>query len=89
MTQEVIELGDRVVCDDCDEDFTTRKDKGGILFQSKAICPVCAPTWEENAREYGEESFIRGRCPDGIAFADWVRDDLRQGKPGRITIITS
>jgi hypothetical protein len=69
-----IPLGKSVFCDSCGEDYTTSPAKGGILFESKAICPTCAPAWEKGAKKYGEEQFIRGRCPEGKSFADWVRD---------------
>jgi hypothetical protein len=72
-----IDPGNRVVCDDCNEDYTDSQETGGILFQSKAICPKCAPKWESTAKGYGEERFIKARCPEGKAFADWVREDLR------------
>ncbi|MEE9223076.1 MAG: hypothetical protein V3V40_06425 [Nitrosomonadaceae bacterium] len=72
-----IDPGNNVFCDDCSGDFTDSKESGGILFQSKAICPTCQPKWEKSAAEYGEENFIRGRCPEGMAFADWVRNQLR------------
>ena len=71
------EPGRIVVCDDCTNDYTDRDDEGGILFQSKAICPACAPYWLQGAATYGETHFVRGRCPPGKSFADWVRDDLR------------
>lgn len=72
-----IDVGDKVYCDDCSGDFTNSHSRGGLLFQSKAICPACAPKWDANAKKYGEESFIRARCPEGKAFAQWVREDLR------------
>jgi len=72
-----IDIGDRVVCDDCNKDYTDRQESGGILFQSKAICPNCTPKWKLSAEEYGEEHFIRAVCPPGKSFADWVREDLR------------
>ena len=68
-----VPVGDTVLCDDCDTEYTTSAKSGGILFQSKALGPCCAAKWEDSARRYGEEHFIRGRCPEGISFADWVR----------------
>jgi hypothetical protein len=78
-----IEMGRRVVCDDCDAEMTDSPAVGGILFQSKALCPTCAPKWEARAVQHGETRFIRGRCPEGKSFADWVRQDVRQPKAGR------
>jgi len=73
----VIDPGDFVICDGCNEDWSESKESGGILFDSRAICPTCAPKWEKDAKEYGEEDHIRARCPEGMSFADWVRDHLR------------
>lgn len=73
----VIDPGRAVYCDDCSRDFTDDPATGGLLFQSKAIGPCCSARWESGARKYGEERFIRARCPEGKAFADWVREDLR------------
>jgi hypothetical protein len=68
-----VPVGATVLCDDCDMDYTASPLAGGILFQSKALGPCCAPKWEDSARKYGEERFIRARCPEGVSFADWVR----------------
>jgi hypothetical protein len=65
--------GDSVVCDDCNTDYTTSDKTGGLLFQSKAICPDCAPKWDRSAIQYNEVQFIKARCPVGVSFADWVR----------------
>jgi hypothetical protein len=70
---ETIDVGDRVICDACGEEWTDRVDSGGILFQSKAICPDCSPQWEADAVKHNEEKFIRIRCPKGMSFAEWVR----------------
>ena len=72
-----LDLGDKVFCDSCGDDLTDSDVKGGMLFQSKAICPQCMPRWERNIKKHGEERFVRGRCPEGKLFADWVREDLR------------
>lgn len=69
---EVIDLGDSVVCDDCSTDYEGSLACGGLLFQSRAICPLCAPKWEAAAIQYGEQRFIRGRCPPGVTFHAWV-----------------
>ncbi len=72
-----IDPGNKVVCDSCAKDFTESEETGGILFQSKAIGPCCMKRWLEGAVAHGEERFIRGRCPEGKPFADWVREDVR------------
>lgn len=67
-----INIGDEVICDWCSDDFTDSDAKGGFLFQSKATCPTCAPGIEASAKKYGEERFIRERCPDGMTFKEFV-----------------
>lgn len=68
-----IPLGRTVLCDSCDKDLTDDPRSGGFLFQSKAFGPCCAERLAASIRGYGEERFIRGRCPEGVSFADWVR----------------
>lgn len=76
-TVETLQPGRLVFCDGCGEDYTDSPATGGILFQSKAICPTCASKWEQGAKQYGEERFIKARCPVGMAFSDWVRKTMR------------
>ena len=52
---EAIPVGDIVVCDDCSVDYTNRLESGGFIFQSKAICPACAPRWRRLIALYGEQ----------------------------------
>ena len=72
-TRITLEPGRRVVCDSCDEEWTDRPESGGLLFQSKAICPECISKWEADIERFGEQRYIRGHCPAGVSFADWVR----------------
>lgn len=81
----VIPLGLTVLCDSCDEDFTDSARRGGFLFESKAIGPCCAARREASIRGYGEERFIRARCPEGVSFADWVRGMRGPGAAIRVT----
>lgn len=69
--------GNDVLCDSCGVSYTDRDDEGGIMFDSKALCPECAPRWEVKAERFDELSHIRARCPKGKSFADWVREDIR------------
>lgn len=87
MTREVYYIGNTVVCDwSCGADFTNSDRSGGLLFGSKACCPDCAPKCEADAKRYGEERFIAGRCPPGMSFRDWVLR-LRDGD-NTLTVIT-
>ncbi len=76
-----LDMGDTVLCDSCSKDYTASTATGGLLFQSKAICPECMPEWEKNIAEFHEEKYVRARCPEGKAFAAWVREDVRKPRP--------
>lgn len=79
-----VPVGRLVLCDFCDADLTNDNRSGGFMFQSKAVGPCCAAEREVSIRGYGEERFIRARCPEGIAFADWVRG--MRGPSAAITV---
>lgn len=80
------DIGEEVACDFCGDDYTNSTAHGGFLFQSKAVCPKCAPEHLISVRSNGEERFIRGFCPPGMSFKDWVLS-LRNGD-NRIRIVT-
>jgi hypothetical protein len=77
-----IDVGRRVVCDVCNEEYTDREDSGGFLFNGEySYCPVCAEKSIKRIREYGEEKYITVRCPKGMSFRDFVYK-LRGGDGG-------
>lgn len=88
MSVQTIDYGRRVECDWCGKDFTDSKATGGLLFQSKAVCPECVPTMERAVISYGEQRFIRARCPINMPFADWVRDVVCGGEKREVKILT-
>lgn len=73
-TGQPVPVGDTVVCDVCDDDYTSRPESGGFVFGSYAYCPSCATKQLPSIRGYGEEHLIRAHCPPGLSFADFVRD---------------
>lgn len=68
-----IPVGRTVLCDACNGDWTDRPESGGMVFESKAICPSCMPQWVASAMKYNEGHAIRARCPQGMSFADFIR----------------
>ena len=77
---ETIDIGDQVMCDICNTDYTNDNvSKGGILFGSKAVCPKCIPRMEQNIIKYHEEEFIKDRCPVDMTFREWCLK-LRNGR---------
>ena len=69
---QIIDVGDSVVCDLCNVEYRGSDRQGGILVQSKAVCPECAPKYEADLREYDEMHLLRARCPAGMTFHAWV-----------------
>lgn len=82
------DLGNSVVCDICNENYTDSDECGGITFGSYAVCPKCTPRIEKRAKESNEVHRIEFRCPPDKSFKDWVIEDLRHGKPGKMEIIS-
>ncbi len=73
-TEEPVSIGDTVICDYCDEDFTNSDAMGGFVFGSKACCPKCEPRMLGTIKGYNEEYHIKARCPENMSFADFIRD---------------
>lgn len=71
-TGEPVDIGDIVVCDFCNKDYTDSAEPGGFLFGSKGVCPACAPKMLESIQRYQEESYIRERANDGESFKDFI-----------------
>jgi hypothetical protein len=65
-TTDIIDIGDTVLCDLCNDDYTNSDAQGGVLVGSYAICPRCAPEFDDT----GDEPIIR--CPAGMRFREWV-----------------
>lgn len=73
-TGEPVDIGDIVVCDFCDKDWTNLPGSGGLILQSKAVCPDCNGKVSAHLTRYGEWQYVRAACPAGVSFADFVRD---------------
>ena len=85
---EVIEMGDTIFCDACNEDYTNNDlATGGFIFGSKAYCPRCAEKRLPSIKSYGEEHYIKAYCPKGMSFKDFILK-IRDGN-NQIKIITS
>jgi len=68
-----VDMGDTVLCDFCNKDFTDSNVTGGFLFQAKAVCPDCSEHFLANVKKYNETKYIRGYCPEGMSFSNWIR----------------
>lgn len=71
---EVYDIGDTVLCDLCNKDFTESDRKGGFIFNGKAVCPDCESATMKNIRKYSEEKYIECSCPEGQTFKQFVLD---------------
>jgi hypothetical protein len=72
----IIDIGETVLCDLCNGDYTKSDAEGGLLIGSHAVCPECAPDIRKSADEHGEPVTA---CPPGMRFRDWVLT-LRDGR---------
>ena len=85
---EIIEIGDTVFCDACNEDYTNNDlATGGFIFGSKAYCPKCAEERLPVIKGYHEEHYIKAYCPEGMSFKEFVLK-IRDGN-NQIKIISS
>lgn len=67
---------ERVICDFCNKEFYDDDTKGGLAFNSSAVCPDCAPHIRKNAKENDETKYIVEN--DGRTFYEFVM--LMRGK---------
>ena len=61
----VADIGNIVVCDFCEEDYTESNAVGGILFGTYATCPKCVVRMMPAIIADGEEDHIRTRANPG------------------------
>jgi len=62
----VIPVGDEVVCDLCNKDYTLIGVTGEFILGSYAYCPMCAVRYKTTAKKMIH-------CPSWESFADFVR----------------
>lgn len=73
--ETVIDIGDTVLCDQCNDDFTEEpqsKETGGFLFGSHGVCPHCAPEMLKSIKSYNEEGYIKAYAREGETFKDFI-----------------
>lgn len=73
MPQATVDMSNRVMCDGCDTLFLPDSTvRGGLLFESKAICPTCKPKWMKSIRAHNEQHLIRDEAGAQETFYDAV-----------------
>jgi hypothetical protein len=84
MSRTVYNMGDTVLCDLCNDDYTGSIESGGAIVGSYGVCPKCWPGYKAGLEKYRETHAIRALCPDVQSFADFVRE--YRGGDGIVTI---
>lgn len=59
-----VDVGDDVICDFCNDDYTESDEVGGVLVGSYAICPKCAGRLKEEPDD---------KAKIGETFCEFVR----------------
>jgi hypothetical protein len=67
-----LDVGNTVVCDLCNDDFTDSDEKGGYIFGSKAVCPHCAEKTLKSIKKYHEEKYITSKPKANQSFKDFI-----------------
>lgn len=91
MTEEVINIGDEVLCDLCNTSYKDVMLSGGAIVGSYAICPKCFPDHRKALARYGELHHVKEHCPPGQSFWRFVLEYRRRvyGKAGDEIRVTS
>lgn len=66
------DIGDTVICDICNDDYTNSEAEGGFLFGSYGYCPDCAKEKIGTIKKYNEEEYIKERADEGETFKDFI-----------------
>jgi len=70
-----LDLGDTVLCDICNRDWSKSKFSAGFVLGATAVCPVC----QLKMQLRGDIAYMKEAvfCPKDISFPDWIRRDYR------------
>ena len=70
--ESVTDIGNSVICDSCNKDYSNSDEAGGFLFGSNGYCPSCAKEALPRIKGYNEERFIKAWCPEEMSFKDFI-----------------
>lgn len=87
----VMDMGDFVVCDRCNGDWTDSDRSGGAVVFGHALCPLCFRG--EKSRLKGVPAADLSICPPNVSFADHVRQfrlttESGLGVPFKLEVLT-
>lgn len=70
LKEEIIaDLGDEVICDLCNGDYTGSNECGGVLMGGYAICPRCVREKNIDLNSLEDTDMV---CPDDVYFWRFV-----------------
>jgi len=72
LTGQPIDVGNIVVCDVCDGDYTDSEECGGVLFGTYSYCPKCERELMPRICGTSEQANIRGKARPGESFKNFV-----------------
>lgn len=91
MKTEKIDIGEMVLCDLCNTDFSEGKEaageRGGFIYLSKGVCPRCAPDFYKLIKQYDEQEHIKALCPTTKTFREFILE--KRGGNHYVTITTA
>ena len=68
--KKIVNIGETVICDLCNRDYTDSEKTGGALIGSYAYCPKCYEKIKPELKKYNEKP--NKICPNGMTFKDCV-----------------
>lgn len=69
-----IDVGDIVICDICNKDFSNSDESGGFVFGSYGYGPCCAEKGLQSIKSFNEEKYIVAVCPQDKSFKQFIID---------------
>ena len=72
MKRTEIEIGNIVICDICNSDYTNSTKTGGFVWSARAVCPKCQKDLLKKIKTWKEEKYIEAYCPENMSFAQFI-----------------
>ncbi len=70
--ESTIDIGNTIICDLCNEDYTNSDMCGGFIMGSYGVCPKCEPRMRARLKKYNEEDHIKAECPPGMTHREFI-----------------
>lgn len=69
---DIMDIGEEVVCDICNECYTDSDEVGGVMIGSYAYCPKCEAEGIANCKKFHEEQYIGKHAKPNETFKEFV-----------------